>query len=39
MGVAMLLLAANYAAHFFIGIRFVDVHAAILMNLSTHVFL
>lgn len=36
MGTAMLLLAANYSAHFFFGIRFVNVNAAILMNLSTY---
>lgn len=36
MGIALLLLAANYSVHFFIGIRFVDVDAAILMNLSTY---
>ena len=36
MGIALLLLAANYSVHFFIGIRFVDVNAAILMNLSTY---
>ena len=36
MGTAMLLLAANYSAHFFFGIRFEDVNAAILMNLSTY---
>ena len=36
MGVAMLLLAANYSVHFFFGIRFEDVNAAILMNLSTY---
>lgn len=36
MGVALLLLAANYSVHFFIGIRFVNVNAAILMNLSTY---
>ena len=36
MGVAMLLLAANYSVHFFFGIRFVNVNAAILMNLSTY---
>ena len=36
MGVAMLLLAANYSVHFFFGIRFVNVSAAILMNLSTY---
>ena len=36
MGVAMLLLAANYSVLFFFGIRFEDVNAAILMNLSTY---
>ena len=36
MGVAMLLLAANYSVHFFFGIRFVNVNAAILMHLSTY---
>lgn len=36
MGCALLLLAANYAVHFFFEIRFRDVHAAILMNLSTY---
>ena len=36
MGAAMLLLAANYSVHFFFEIRFVDVNAAILMNLSTY---
>lgn len=36
MGVAMLLLAANYAAHFFFEIRFHNVNAAILLNLSTY---
>ena len=36
MGAAMLLLAANYSVHFFFGIRFVNVNAAILMNLSTY---
>lgn len=35
MGCA-LLLAANYAVHFFFELRFRDVHAAILMNLSTY---
>lgn len=35
MGCALLLLAANYAVHFFFEIRLRDVHAAILMNLST----
>lgn len=36
MGAALLLLAANYAVHFFFEIRFWNVHAAILMNLSTY---
>ena len=36
MGSAMLLLVANYSIHFFFGIRFVNVNAAILMNLSTY---
>ena len=36
MGAAILLLAANYAVHFFFGIRFHNVNAAILMNLSTY---
>ena len=36
MGTALLLLAANYSVHFFFGIRFADVNAAILMNLSTY---
>lgn len=36
MGCALLLLAANYAVHFFFEVRFRDVHAAILMNLSTY---
>ena len=36
MDCALLLLAANYAVHFFFEIRFRDVHAAILMNLSTY---
>ena len=36
MGMALLLLAANYSVHFFLGIRFMDVDAAILMNLSTY---
>lgn len=33
MGVAILLLAANYSVHFFFGIRFKNTDAAILMNL------
>ena len=36
MGLALLLLAANYSVHFFFGVRFRSVHAAILMNLSTY---
>ncbi len=36
MGVAILLLAANYSVHFFFGIRFKNADAAILMNLSTY---
>ena len=36
MGVALLLLAANYSVHFFLGIRFQNVNSAILMNLSTY---
>ena len=36
MGLALLLLAANYSVHFFISIRFMNVKAAILMNLSTY---
>ena len=36
MGVAILLLAANYSVHFFFGIRFKNTDAAILMNLSTY---
>lgn len=36
MGIALLLLAANYSVHFFYGIRFKNVNAAILMNLSTY---
>ncbi len=35
MGMALLLLAANYSVHLFCGIRFRDHSAAILMNLST----
>ena len=38
MGVAILLLAANYSVHFFFGIRFKNTDAAILMNLSTYFF-
>lgn len=36
MGVALLLLADNYSVHFFFEIRFYNVNAAILMNLSTY---
>lgn len=36
MGIALLLLSANYSVHFFFGIRFKNVNAAILMNLSTY---
>lgn len=36
MGIALLLLAANYSVHFFFGIRFENVNSAILMNLSTY---
>ena len=36
MGAALLLLAANYSVHFFLAIRFENVNAAILMNLSTY---
>lgn len=36
MGFAVLLLAANYSVHFFAEIRFQNVDAAILMNLSTY---
>lgn len=36
MGVAMMLLAANYSVHFFYGFRFKNVNAAILMNMSTY---
>ena len=36
MGIALLLLAANYSVHFFFGIRFKNVNSAILMNLSTY---
>ena len=36
MGIALLLLAANYSVHFFFEIRFKNVNAAILMNLSTY---
>ena len=36
MGIAMLLLSANYLVHFFFGIRFKNVDSAILMNMSTY---
>lgn len=36
MGVALLLLAANYSVHFFFEIRYRDVNSAITMNLSTY---
>lgn len=36
MGIALLLLAANYSVHFFFGVRFRNIHAAILINLSTY---
>ena len=36
MGIALLLLAANYSVHFFFGIRFRNANAAILINLSTY---
>lgn len=36
MGFAVLLLAANYSVHFFAEIRFQNVDAAIVMNLSTY---
>lgn len=36
MGMAILLLAANYSVHFFFEIRFRDANSAILMNLSTY---
>jgi len=36
MGAALLLLAANYMAHFFFEVRFVNAYAAIIMNLSTY---
>ncbi len=36
MGIALLLLAANYSVHFFFGIRFKNANAAILMNFSTY---
>ena len=36
MGIALLILAANYSVHLFYGIRLKDVNATILMNLSTY---
>ena len=36
MGIALLLLAANYSVHFFFEIRFKNADSAILMNLSTY---
>ena len=36
MGIAMLLLSANYSVHFFFGIRFKNADSAILMNMSTY---
>ena len=33
MGIAMLLLSANYSVHFFFGIRFKNADSAILMNM------
>ena len=36
MGIAMLLLSANYMVHFFFGIRFKNVNSSILMNMSTY---
>lgn len=36
MGIAMLLLSANYSVHFFFGIRFKNVNSSILMNMSTY---
>lgn len=36
MGVALLALSANYSVHLFCGIRFININAAILMNLSTY---
>ncbi len=36
MGAALLLLAANYMVHLFVGLRFINANAAILMNLSTY---
>ena len=36
MGIAMLLLSANYSVHFFFGIRFKNADSTILMNMSTY---
>ena len=36
IGIAMLLLSANYSVHFFFGIRFKNVNSSILMNMSTY---
>ena len=36
MGIAMLLLSANYSVHFFFGIRFKNVNSSILMNMPTY---
>ena len=36
MGIAMLLLSANYSVHFFFCIRFKNVNSSILMNMSTY---
>ena len=36
IGIAMLLLSANYSVHFFFGIRFKNADSAILMNMSTY---
>ena len=36
MGIAMLLLSANYSVHFFFGILFKNADSAILMNMSTY---
>ena len=36
MGIAMLLLSANYSVHFFFVIRFKNADSAILMNMSTY---
>lgn len=36
MGVALIVLSANYSVHLFAGLRFYNLDAAILMNLSTY---